>query len=193
MATVRIPQQDRIIEGAEAIQDFLAPFNMTYRHWPLEDRVDPDARDEDILAAYAAEIDELKRSGGYVTADVINVNPDTPGLGAMLDKFSKEHRHTEDEVRFIVKGSGLFHIHPDGHDVFAITVVAGDLITVPAGMRHWFDLCKDRTIRAIRLFQDMSGWTPFYEAGGVHDDYIPMCLGPTFVQSGVAFPRTRVG
>ena len=74
--------------------------------------------------------------------------------------------------------------------MFAITVAAGDLITVPTGMRHWFDLCKDRTIRAIRLFQDISGWSPFYEANGVHDDFIPMCLGPTYVSSGVVFPRT---
>ena len=30
----------------------------------------------------------------------------------MLAKFSIEHRHDEDEVRFIVEGRGLFHIHP---------------------------------------------------------------------------------
>jgi len=181
MAVVRIPEENRAIEGAEAIADFLAPFGMSYERWPLEERVDPDATSEEILAAYAPEIDELKRRGGYVTADVINVTPDTPGLDAMLAKFSKEHRHTEDEVRFIVKGSGLFHIHPDHHPVFSITVVAGDLITVPTGIRHWFDLCADRTVRAIRLFQDITGWTPFYEDHGVHADYIPMCLGPSFV------------
>ena len=47
-----------------------------------------------------------------MTADVINVTPETPGLDAMLEKFSKEHTHTEDEVRFTVKGGGIFHIHP---------------------------------------------------------------------------------
>ena len=30
----------------------------------------------------------------------------------MLAKFSTEHWHDEDEVRFIVRGRGLFHIHP---------------------------------------------------------------------------------
>ena len=90
-----------------------------------------------------------------MTADVIDVFPDTPNLDAMLTKFSSEHWHDEDEVRFIVEGRGLFHIHPTDGPVFAIEVEAGDLIRVPRGTHHWFDLCGDRRIRAIRLFQDV--------------------------------------
>lgn len=190
MASIRIPDWNRTINDADEISNFLAPFGMTYRRWPLEERVSPDAAPEDILAAYRPEIDELKRAGGYVTADVINVMPDTPNLDAMLNKFNKEHRHSEDEVRFIVKGSGIFHIHPENHPVFAIQVGAGDLITVPTGTRHWFDLCSDRTIRAIRLFQDMSGWTPEYVEGGVHAEYSPICWGPRYVRAEASFTPT---
>src|ERR1041385_8540053 len=57
-------------------------------------------------AAYAAEIEQLKARGGYVTADVIDVTDSTPGLDAMLAKFSTEHWHDEDEVRFIIRGRG---------------------------------------------------------------------------------------
>jgi len=52
---------------------------------------------------------------------------------------------------------------------------------VPVDTRHWFDLCDDRRIRAIRLFQDMSGWTPHYVEEGVHGAYEPLCLGPAWV------------
>ena len=124
-----------------------------------------------------------KQVGGYVTADVIDVKPDTPGLDAMLEKFNKEHRHSEDEVRFIVKGRGVFHIHGDDDRVFAIQLDAGDWINVPRATRHWFDLCEDRTIRAIRLFQDKSGWTPHYVEGGVHGEYTPVCWGPEYVDT----------
>ena len=72
----------------------------------------PDAPADELLAAYAAEIDELKARGGYVTADVIDVSPETPGLDAMLKKFNPEHWHDEDEIRLIVEGRGVFHIHP---------------------------------------------------------------------------------
>jgi 1,2-dihydroxy-3-keto-5-methylthiopentene dioxygenase len=193
MASIRIPAQNRTLDGPSQVAEFLAPFGIHYERWPLEDRVDPNASSQEILAAYAPEIDELKRRGGYVTADVINVTPDTPGLDAMLDRFNKEHRHTEDEVRFIVKGAGIFHINPPRGDVFAIQVEAGDMITVPAGTRHWFDLCADRTIRAIRLFLDPAGWTPHYLPDGVHAAYSPVCWGPAYLRPEQSFePTVRV-
>jgi len=183
MAIVTIPAENRRITDPAEITAFLAANGIHYDRWPLEDRVDPAAPAEQILAAYAPEIDVLKERGGFVTADVIDVYPDTPNLDAMLAKFAKEHTHTEDEVRFILQGRGVFHINPDddAKPVFGIEVWAGDLISVPLGTRHWFDLCNDRRIRAIRLFQDMSGWTPHYLPAGVHEGYEPLCLGPAWV------------
>jgi 1,2-dihydroxy-3-keto-5-methylthiopentene dioxygenase len=134
------------------------------------------------LNAYSAEIDRLKQKGGYATADVIDISSDTPGLEAMLARFNIEHSHDEDEVRFILAGRGLFHIHPDEGPVVAIEVGAGDLIRVPRGTRHWFDLCGDRRIRAIRLFQNMSGWTPLYTHSGVDRNFEPVCWGPAYIR-----------
>ena len=144
-----------------------------------------DATADVVLQTYADKVDELKARGGYVTADVIDVTADTPGLEAMLAKFNSEHWHDEDEVRFIVRGRGLFHIHPrDGAaPVIAIEVEAGDLIRVPRGTWHWFDLCADRNIRAIRLFQDKSGWTPHYTDSGVDRGYQPVCFGSGYLPS----------
>ena len=145
-----------------------------------------DASAEEILAAYAPEIEKLKVRGGYVTADVIDVKPGTPGLEAMLAKFNREHWHDEDEVRFIIQGRGLFHIHPPEGPVLAIEVEAGDLIRVPRGTWHWFDLCPDRRIRAIRLFQDSAGWTPHYTDSGVDQNYQPVCFGPAYLPAPTA-------
>jgi 1,2-dihydroxy-3-keto-5-methylthiopentene dioxygenase len=186
MATIIIADEDRHIENAGELSAFLAPFGIYHERWPLEERVDPDASQEEILSAYAPELKHLMDQGGYVTADVINVNALTPNLEAMLDKFRSEHTHSEDEVRFILKGRGLFHIHPPTGPVFAIQVEAGDLINVPKGTRHWFDLCKEKTIRAIRLFQDKTGWTPHYVDESVHTKYTPVCFGPAHLPAGGA-------
>src|SRR4051794_9607145 len=187
MAVVLIPDEKRTINDKAAISEFLAPFGIYHERWPLEERVDPDAAPEEILKAYDKEIDVLKKQGGYVTADVISVSPQTPNLDAMLAKFTMEHTHSEDEVRFILKGRGLFHIHPESGPIFAIQVEAGDLINVPKGTKHWFHLCEDKTIRAIRLFQDTSGWTPAYIESGRHTQYAPVCWGPNYVKSDKPF------
>ena len=184
MARIRVQDENREVTDPQEIRDFLKPFGISYEKWDVEGRVGPEATNEDILDAYAPEIERLKEQGGFVTADVINVTPETPGLDAMLAKFNKEHTHSEDEVRFTVKGSGLFHIHPDDAPVFAIQVESGDLISVPTGTQHWFDLCDDRTIRCIRLFEDMSGWTPHYIDSPVHENYTPVCMGPAYLSPG---------
>ncbi|HMP79690.1 MAG TPA: acireductone dioxygenase [Pirellulaceae bacterium] len=184
MARVQIPDQQREIVDIDEIRTFLAPFGIWYENWPVAGRIGPRATNEEILAAYEPEINRLKKQGGFVTADVINVTPDTPNLDQMLDKFNKEHTHSEDEVRFTVHGSGVFHIHPEGGPVFSITVESGDLVNVPHGTRHWFNLCSDRTIRCIRLFEDMSGWTPHYVEDAVHGNYAPVCFGPSYLERG---------
>lgn len=181
MATVTIPDENRTIDDPQRISDFLSPFGITYENWDVESRVGPDASNDEILAAYEPEIERLKTEGGFLTADVINVSPETPNLDQMLAKFDKEHTHNEDEVRFTIKGSGVFHIHPDGGPVFAVTVESGDLINVPSGTRHWFNLCDNRTIRCIRLFEDTSGWAPHYIEDGVHEEYAPTCWGPDYL------------
>lgn len=181
MASVSVPDENREITDPDEIREFLQPFGLWYEKWDVEERIGPDASNEEILAAYAPEIDRLKEQGGFVTADVIAVNPETPGLDDMLNKFNKEHIHEEDEVRFTVKGSGVFHVNPENGPVFAVTVESGDLINVPKGTLHWFNLCQDRTIRCIRLFEDPSGWTPIYSEKPVHESYAPICMGPSYL------------
>src|SRR5215510_11770996 len=179
MAIVRIPDENRTLLETADITSYLASIGIDYERWEPAHPVALDASSEEILAAYDAEIERLKQRGGYVTADVIDVNPATPNLETMLAKFNREHWHNEDEVRFIIHGRGLFHIHPRTGPLTAIEVEAGDLIRVPRGTWHWFDLCGDRRIRAIRLFQDTSGWTPFYTDSGMEKSLIPACLGAT--------------
>jgi len=188
MAIVRIPGENKTLTDEAEIRRHLASISVGYERWEPAQGVADDAPPEEILAAYAAEIARLKSRGGYVTADVIDVGPQTAGLEEMLAKFRREHWHDEDEVRFIIRGRGLFHLHPPEGPLTSVEVEPGDLISVPRGTRHWFGLCPDRQIRAIRLFQDPAGWTPHYTDSGAEQDYQPVCLGPSYVptQAGAA-------
>lgn len=179
MAVLRFPETNVKIENEPEIRAALAAVGIDYERWSL-DRVPADCSAQDVLSAYAAEIDEMKRRGGYVTADVIDVMPETPGLETMLAKFDKEHTHSEDEVRFILAGRGIFFLHLRG-TVYSVEVGPGDMLRVPRGTTHWFTLCEDRRIRAIRWFQQTEGWTPHYTGSGVDKNYQPLCFGPAYL------------
>ena len=180
MAVVKVPEEQRTITEVGEIIAFLTERGIDYEQTSPDVPLPADSPADVVLEGYKRKIDELKAKGGYVTADVIDVFPTTPNLDVMLNKFNSEHWHDEDEIRFIVEGRGIFHIHAPTHPVFAIEVEAGDLIRVPKGTLHWFDLCTERRIRAIRLFQDPSGWTPHYTQSGVDRGFQPVCFGPAY-------------
>jgi len=112
MGVLRIPDENQTITDHSAIAEYLAAVGIKYEQWQPTHSLAEDAPEAEILEAYKDEIEQLKESGGYVTADVIAVNPQTPNLDAMLAKFDREHWHDEDEVRFVIHGRGLFHIKP---------------------------------------------------------------------------------
>jgi len=179
MAVLRIPAEEKTLQDEQLIRAELSTLGVGYERWDLS-RVPEDAPADVVLAAYAAEIDEMKRLGGYTTADVIDVTPETPGLEAMLARFDKEHTHSEDEVRFILAGRGIFFLR-QGDKVVSAEVGPGDLLRVPRGTTHWFTLCEERRVRAIRWFQDTAGWTPHYTGSGVDAGYQPLCFGPAYL------------
>lgn len=184
MAVLRFPETNEKIENEPEIRAALAAVGIDYERWSL-DRVPPGSSADVVLKAYAVEIDEMKRRGGYVTADVIDVTRETPNLETMLAKFDKEHTHSEDEVRFILAGRGIFFLNISDK-VLSVEVGPGDVLRVPRGTTHWFTLCEDRRIRAIRWFQQTEGWTPQYTGSGVDKGYQPLCFGPEYLGPRVA-------
>jgi 1,2-dihydroxy-3-keto-5-methylthiopentene dioxygenase len=189
MAVLRIPDTGETITAETEIRAALAARGIEYERWSL-DRVPPDCSADEVLRAYAAEIDAMKQRGGYLTADVIDVTPETPNLEAMLARFDKEHTHSQDEVRFILAGRGIFFLVLD-EKVASVEVGPGDMLRVPRGTKHWFTLCEDRRIRAIRWFQDTTGWTPHYTGSGVDKNYEPLCFGPAYLGSPYSGPRVE--
>lgn len=116
---------------------------------------------EAVLEAFQPELDRLRAEGGYTTADVVRMRPDHPQREALRQKFLAEHTHSEDEVRYMVEGAGLFCLHV-GDRVFRLALEAGDLLGVPAGAPHWFDAGAAPSFMAIRLFLNPSGWVAQY-------------------------------
>ena len=143
-------------------------------HWLDESGAEPISidtlRDNGVLfeqlptdeATFQRSLDTLKADRGYVEQDVVELRPETPGLDEICAKFVDEHLHSEDEVRFVLEGEGVFDIRSKDDRWMRVKVEQGDLIVVPEKRYHRFMLTEQRTIRCVRLFKDRSGWVPQY-------------------------------
>ncbi|MCH8499615.1 MAG: cupin [Marinobacter sp.] len=145
-----------VTEDAVEIARLLAARGVRFEQWPTRD-LPAGASQEDILAAYGDEVAALKTECGFQTADVVSLTPDHPQKEAFRQKFLDEHTHSEDEVRFFVHGQGLFYLHFD-EQVYAVLCQKNDLISVPDGTRHWFDMGPAPEFTCIRLFTNPEGW-----------------------------------
>lgn len=128
-----------------------------FERWKAGRELPPDAGSDTIIAAYRDEIDRLVGERGYRTYDVVSMHPAHPEKEAFRRKFLEEHTHSEDEVRFFVRGQGLFVMHI-GERVYALLCEQDDLVSVPANTRHWFDMGPNPSFTAIRLFNNPEGW-----------------------------------
>ena len=148
-----------LVESSDfnVIKDELDKAGIQIERWKADRELPDDADNETIIAAYQKEIDRLVAIGGYQTWDVVSMNPDHPEKDAFRHKFLDEHTHSEDEVRFFVRGQGLFVIHAN-EKVYSVLCKKDDLISVPANTKHWFDMGPDPAFTAIRLFNNPEGW-----------------------------------
>ena len=117
-------------------------------------------------AARAELIETVKRDHGYVDEDFVELKPDMPNIDEICAKFDKEHFHTEDEVRYVVGGEGIFDVRDGDDQWIRIEVYEGDMIVIPANTYHRFYLTDRKHIRCMRLFANTNGWAPLYRAAG---------------------------
>jgi 1,2-dihydroxy-3-keto-5-methylthiopentene dioxygenase len=142
---------------ARQIEGALWNIGVRFDRWQAARTLAAGDGDAEVFCAYQDEIDKLKREGGYQSVDVVRLLPDNPKREELRSKFLDEHVHDEDEVRFFVEGRGMFYLHTGGK-VHLLLCERNDLISVPAGMRHWFDMGPAPHFTAVRLFTRPDGW-----------------------------------
>ncbi|MFC4101101.1 1,2-dihydroxy-3-keto-5-methylthiopentene dioxygenase [Paenibacillus xanthanilyticus] len=167
MAEIRIRNTDERIQGEENVRAFLENQEVLYEHWNT-DKLPEELREKfvltddekaQILSVYDEDIRDLASRRGYRTWDIISLSDATPNLDELLKKFESVHTHTEDEVRAITAGKGIFIIKgTDDVGYFDVELEAGDVISVPEHKAHFFTLMENRQIVAVRLFIETEGW-----------------------------------
>ncbi|MED1204284.1 1,2-dihydroxy-3-keto-5-methylthiopentene dioxygenase [Heyndrickxia acidicola] len=172
MTTILVQGTKRRIENQEEVIEFLNDQGVIYESWNIEKLpqelkekfiLTPEENNQ-ILEVFKEEIEDISNRRGYKTADVISLAEHTPNLDQLLENFQREHHHSDDEVRFIVSGHGVFIIQGNDGHFFEVHLNPGDLISVPENVRHYFTLDEDRKVVAVRIFVTQEGWVPIYES-----------------------------
>jgi 1,2-dihydroxy-3-keto-5-methylthiopentene dioxygenase len=152
------------------MKEALNAINVTFERWEASKQFGKDAPDTEVIEAYNNDIERIKQIGGYQTVDILRVNAATENKPAIRAKFLNEHTHSEDEVRFFVEGAGIFYLRINGK-VYMTLCERGDLLSVPAGTTHWFDMGEDPEITAIRFFDNKEGWVPHFTGDKIADEF----------------------
>jgi 1,2-dihydroxy-3-keto-5-methylthiopentene dioxygenase len=148
---------DVVTSDPAEITKLLNAAGVAFERWKASVELPENATPDQVIAAYKPEVDRLSAAAGYQTVDVIRITPDNPNKDALRAKFLDEHTHDEDEVRFFVEGSGAFYLHL-GDKVYQVVCTRDDLLSVPAGTLHWFDMGPEPRFTCIRLFITPDGW-----------------------------------
>jgi len=113
---------------------------------------------------WESEIGKIATENNYKNRDFVNITKEALGdrYEPMLKSFFEEHLHEDEEIRYILSGSGFFDIRDRKSDAWIrLHVFPGDLIVLPAGIYHRFTLDESNNIKALRLFQDEPKWIPY--------------------------------
>ena len=128
------------------------------------------AEEEQVLQMYRDEVEHLIAEEGYKAVDVLSVGPDHPEKKQLREQFLREHTHPDEEVRFFVAGRGLFTLHMNNL-VYDVLCEAGDVLVIPAGSRHWFDMGKNPDVITIRMYDNPEGWVAHYTGSPISDHF----------------------
>lgn len=127
----------------------------------------------------AAQIEDLAKARDYANRDQITVSPRALGA-AYEDKiklFYDEHMHEDEEIRYMLKGTGYFDVRDAEDRWVRIKAEPGDLLILPAGIYHRFTVDEGNYINAMRLFQTQPKWAALNrseetDANKVRKDYV---------------------
>lgn len=104
----------------------------------------------------------VRKVRNYSYTEVIEISKDKlPGYDEKIKSFYEEHIHNDEEIRYILDGTGYFDVRDFDDKWIRIKCVKGDMLVLPEGIYHRFTLDEKDYIKAMRLFVGAPVWTPF--------------------------------
>lgn len=157
---------NKVLTHLEDIANTLAAVGVRFERWQATTPIAPGASPEQLLGAYRPQIDQLLAEGNYRGCDLFSQTDGQEQQAELRAQGLVERRLGGDQAHFFVVGRGLFSLHIDDY-VYAVLGEKGDLLSVPAGTRHWFDMGEHPHCIAIRLGGDAQGMAPEFSGDDI--------------------------
>lgn len=139
------------------ISKALEKLGVRFERWETPYLLSYDADQEEVIKAYKDYIDKINKEFNFKSLDVVSISQNHPKKEKLRVLFTKEHTHSDFEVRFFVDGAGTFYLHINDK-VYVVLCEKGDFISVPANIKHWYDMGSKPFFKAIRFFSIEDGW-----------------------------------
>lgn len=155
----RPEQPNKVLTYLEDIVSTLAALGVRVERWVAGGSLQSGAGQDEVIAAYRADLDRLIAQDRFGTVELFTVDRDTPEKDALRARLLQERRYAEHKAFFFVAGSGLFNLHV-GDAVYALLCEKNDLLVLPAGTAHWFDMGENPYFMTLRMFNTAEDGTP---------------------------------
>jgi len=150
----RLPHQQ--VPNKEVTLEQLRTLGVLYWKLDAASNMNPD----DTVKA-GSELDGICQERKYSEKDLVNCSREKlPNYDEKLKAFFAEHLHEDEEIRFVLEGSGYFDVRDLEDQWVRIAVEKDDMIIIPPGIYHRFTLDSSNFVKALRLFQTEPKWTP---------------------------------
>lgn len=152
---------NKVLTHLEDIAATLAEQGVRFTRWQAGAPIQAGASDQQVIDAYQANIDALKAETGYASVEVTR-ETDASSLA--------EHTCDEQRLHFFAAGRGLVSLRIEDY-IYAVLCEKGDLIGVPAGVRHWLDMGEEPRFVAIRVFNQAQGSVAIFTGDKIAADF----------------------
>lgn len=141
---------NKVLTHAEDIAATLAELGVRFERYPAAVALQPGMHRDEVCSVLHAQLAATMSERGHVAVDVLSESRAQTYQDEALAESLVELRCTGPEEHWLIAGRGLLSLHIEEY-VYAVLCEQHDLLSIPAGTRHWFDKGGFPHLLALRM------------------------------------------